>query len=167
MDSKILELAKELKRQAKESIGISDIELAPDVVIELCEYIENTQIRAAECDDIIKAACDDDAEWHKLLDDKEHERALLVALIISLADAHTKVRHQLDDINKLVPSLPDNIKCPTAPELIWLQVDPEPEDEGKPVFPDCPSCDDITTWCSDRINPTDTLYIRADLISGK
>ncbi|CAM3946208.1 hypothetical protein [Xenorhabdus thuongxuanensis] len=58
--------------------------------------------------------------------------------------------------------LPEHILCPTAPEYIWLQTDPEPEEEGRPVYPD--NGVEIT-WCSDWINPTDTLYVRADLIN--
>ncbi|HGN0166331.1 hypothetical protein LOS07_10725 [Proteus mirabilis] len=63
----------------------------------------------------------------------------------------------------LVNGLPESINCPTAPELIWLQVDPEPEEINKPEFPVNLRSDDVT-WCADRIHPTDTLYIRADLI---
>lgn len=63
----------------------------------------------------------------------------------------------------LINNLPENINCPTAPELIWLQVDPEPEEINKPEFPVNLRSDDVT-WCADRIHPTDTLYIRADLI---
>ncbi|NBN44428.1 hypothetical protein GWJ05_01295 [Proteus sp. G2626] len=63
----------------------------------------------------------------------------------------------------LINNLPESINCPTAPELIWLQVDPEPEEENKPVYPVNLRSDDVT-WCADRIHPTDTLYIRADLI---
>ncbi|MBD2782812.1 hypothetical protein [Xenorhabdus szentirmaii] len=57
--------------------------------------------------------------------------------------------------------LPTHIPCPTAPKYIWLQVDPEPEEEDKPIYPD--NGVEIT-WCSDWINPTDTLYVRADLV---
>lgn len=63
----------------------------------------------------------------------------------------------------LINNLPESINCPTAPELIWLQVDPEPEEENKPEFPVNLRSDDVT-WCANRIHPTDTLYIRADLI---
>ncbi|MEX6370511.1 hypothetical protein AB6F62_21245 [Providencia huaxiensis] len=63
----------------------------------------------------------------------------------------------------LINSLPESINCPTAPELIWLQVDPEPEEINKPEFPVNLRSDDVT-WCVDRIHTTDTLYIRADLI---
>lgn len=63
----------------------------------------------------------------------------------------------------LINNLPESINCPTAPELIWLQVDPEPEEINKPEFPVNLRSDDVT-WCVDRIHPTDTLYIRADLI---
>lgn len=63
----------------------------------------------------------------------------------------------------LINNLPESINCPTAPELIWLQVDPEPEEIDKPEFPVKLRSDDVT-WCADRIHPTDTLYIRADLI---
>ncbi|HID8294207.1 TPA: hypothetical protein ACXIH6_001656 [Proteus mirabilis] len=65
----------------------------------------------------------------------------------------------------LINSLPESINCPTAPELIWLQVDPEPEEENKPEFPVNLRSDDVT-WCANRIHPTDTLYIRADLIQN-
>ncbi|HEK0391264.1 TPA: hypothetical protein SMO73_001926 [Proteus mirabilis] len=63
----------------------------------------------------------------------------------------------------LINNLPESINCPTAPELIWLQVDPEPEEINKPEFPVNLRSDDVT-WCADRIHQTDTLYIRADLI---
>ncbi|EMH6405842.1 hypothetical protein ACPS97_003716 [Providencia rettgeri] len=63
----------------------------------------------------------------------------------------------------LINNLPENINCPTAPELIWLQVDPEPEEENKPVYPVNLYSGDVT-WSADREFPTDTLYIRADLI---
>ncbi|EJD6367684.1 hypothetical protein LHV16_05730 [Providencia rettgeri] len=63
----------------------------------------------------------------------------------------------------LINNLPESINCPTSPELIWLQVDPEPEEINKPEFPVNLRSDDVT-WCADRIHPTDTLYIRADLI---
>ncbi|MFK0795301.1 hypothetical protein ACIWJA_20265, partial [Proteus mirabilis] len=63
----------------------------------------------------------------------------------------------------LINSLPESINCPTAPELIWLQVDPEPDEENKPVYPINLYSGDAT-WSADREFPTDTLYIRADLI---
>ncbi|HJF25998.1 MAG TPA: hypothetical protein K8V18_13595, partial [Proteus mirabilis] len=63
----------------------------------------------------------------------------------------------------LINNLPESINCPTAPELIWLQVDPEPEEINKPEFPVNLRSNDVT-WCADIIHPTDTLYIRADLI---
>ncbi|CDH22150.1 hypothetical protein XBKQ1_970031 [Xenorhabdus bovienii str. kraussei Quebec] len=57
--------------------------------------------------------------------------------------------------------LPTHTPCPTAPKYVWLQTDPEPEEEGKPIYPD--NGVEIT-WCSGWINPTDTLYVRADLV---
>jgi hypothetical protein len=54
--------------------------------------------------------------------------------------------------------------CPTAPERIWLQVDPEPEEDGQPEWPSHPYVRDDVTWCADKINNTDTLYIRADKV---
>ncbi|ENG4187139.1 hypothetical protein ABT230_003958, partial [Providencia rettgeri] len=63
----------------------------------------------------------------------------------------------------LINNLPESINCSTAPELIWLQVDPEPEEENKPVYPVNLYSGDVT-WSADREFPTDTLYIRADLI---
>lgn len=66
---------------------------------------------------------------------------------------------------RLISNLPESINCPTAPELIWLQVDPEPEEENKPVYPFPVNLySDDVTWCADRVHSTDTLYIRADLI---
>ncbi|XVH59340.1 hypothetical protein RYX27_03655 [Providencia hangzhouensis] len=63
----------------------------------------------------------------------------------------------------LINSLPESINCPTAPELIWLQVDPEPEEENKPVYPVNLYSGDVT-WSSSREFPTDTLYVRADFL---
>ncbi len=55
--------------------------------------------------------------------------------------------------------------CPTAPERIWLQSDPE--STGTPIYPTDPSPDDVT-WCADKINNSDTRYVRADLaVTGK
>lgn len=65
------------------------------------------------------------------------------------------------DISKLLLDI--GILCPTAPERIWLQVDPQPETEGYAVYPENPAQDDVT-WCADKINTTDTLYIRADKV---
>lgn len=43
----------------------------------------------------------------------------------------------------------------SAPEVIWLQVDPEAEQfDGW----------EAQTWCSDRINATDVEYIKADKV---
>lgn len=53
--------------------------------------------------------------------------------------------------------------CTTAPERIWLQCDPEPEHDGKPIYPPNPAQDDVT-WCADKINASDTLYVRADKV---
>ncbi|WP_208436327.1 hypothetical protein, partial [Bartonella phoceensis] len=44
----------------------------------------------------------------------------------------------------LINNLPESINCPTAPELIWLQVDPEPEEINKPEFPVNLRSDDVT-----------------------
>ncbi|MDE4731371.1 MULTISPECIES: hypothetical protein [Providencia] len=63
----------------------------------------------------------------------------------------------------LINSLPESINCPTAPELIWLQVDPEPEEINKPVYPVNLYSGDVT-WSSSREFPTDTLYVRADFL---
>ena len=42
-----------------------------------------------------------------------------------------------------------------APEIIWLQIDPEAEQfDGW----------DGLTWCADRINETDLKYVRADIV---
>ncbi|MCB6144840.1 hypothetical protein [Providencia rettgeri] len=62
-----------------------------------------------------------------------------------------------------INSLPESINCPTAPELIWLQVDPEPEEINKPVYPVNLYSGDVT-WSSSREFPTDTLYVRADFL---
>lgn len=54
-----------------------------------------------------------------------------------------------------------HVTCLTAPERIWLQTDPECPSDEPPKFP----AGDEVTWCRDRINKSDTLYIRADLIA--
>jgi len=43
----------------------------------------------------------------------------------------------------------------SAPEKIWLQIDPEAEQFD---------AWDAQTWCSDQINDTDLQYVRADCI---
>ncbi|EPL9572186.1 hypothetical protein MMK73_004328 [Providencia rettgeri] len=40
MNDEILELSKKLKQRAKDNIGVADVEVAPDIVIQICEYIE-------------------------------------------------------------------------------------------------------------------------------
>ncbi len=42
----------------------------------------------------------------------------------------------------------------TAPEVIWLQVDPDSKHFGEW---------DDTTWCSEKMNGTDVKYVRADM----
>lgn len=54
-----------------------------------------------------------------------------------------------------------HVTCLTAPERIWLQSDPECASDEPPKFP----AGDEVTWCRDRINKSDTLYIRADLVA--
>lgn len=112
---------------------------------------------------LIEAFCADDAEWHKLLDKRDEENSTLISLVVKLADKCTEMQQKLEHINQWLPSLPENVKCPTAPELIWLQVDPEPEEENKPVYPVNLYSGDVT-WSSSREFPTDTLYVRADFL---
>jgi len=51
--------------------------------------------------------------------------------------------------------LPDYQACPDAPDHIWLQFD----DDGEQA----PQWDgEGVTWCSDKINDNDVLYVRAD-----
>lgn len=45
----------------------------------------------------------------------------------------------------------------TAPENIWLQIDPEAEQFD---------WWDAQTWCSDQINDTDLEYVRADVVES-
>ncbi|EMB3084811.1 hypothetical protein U8233_004885, partial [Providencia rettgeri] len=56
-----------------------------------------------ECEEIIKAACADDVDWHNLINNKEHERALLIALINHISDEYTKIKFELERINNLEP----------------------------------------------------------------
>ncbi|EMY0637135.1 hypothetical protein AAIC24_002915 [Providencia rettgeri] len=97
-------------------------------------------------------------EWFKKeCNKKNYNEDTILLLYGALFDVWQASRESL------INNLPENINCPTAPELIWLQVDPEPEEINKPEFPVNLRSDDVT-WCADRIHPTDTLYIRADLI---
>lgn len=45
----------------------------------------------------------------------------------------------------------------SAPERIWLQIDPEAEQFD---------WWDAQTWCSDQINDTDLEYVRADVVES-
>ncbi|MCI9729425.1 hypothetical protein JNG78_17110 [Proteus mirabilis] len=86
---------------------------------------------------------------------------------LNYADQHVDLMWISWEVSResLINNLPESINCPTAPELIWLQVDPEPEEENKPVYPVPVNLySDDVTWCADRVHSTDTLYIRADLI---
>ncbi|CAB5650606.1 hypothetical protein AB6H26_11140 [Providencia hangzhouensis] len=129
------------------------------------EYPELQRVHQinSESAKLIEAFCADDAEWHKLLDTREQENSTLIRLVVKLADKCTEMQKELERINNLLPSLPESIKCPTAPELIWLQVDPEPEQENKPVYPVNLYSGDVT-WSANREFPTDTLYVRADFL---
>ncbi|MDD9338271.1 MAG: hypothetical protein PV362_01105 [Providencia heimbachae] len=103
MNNAILELTKELKIKAQNNIGVSGIDVAPDTIIEMCEYIEKISDRTVECEEIIKEACADDANWHNLINNKEHERALMIALINHISDEYTKIKFELERINNLEP----------------------------------------------------------------
>ncbi|MDD9238223.1 DUF551 domain-containing protein [Enterobacter roggenkampii] len=53
--------------------------------------------------------------------------------------------------------LPANTPCKEAPEHIWLQT--------AGVWPENGEFSELT-WCSDNQHPDDTLYVRADVVSG-
>lgn len=53
--------------------------------------------------------------------------------------------------------LPANTPCKDAPEHIWLQT--------SGVWPENGEFSELT-WCSDNQHPDDTLYVRADVVSG-
>lgn len=40
MNNEILKSVRRLKLKAKENIGVSDIEVSPDIIIQMCECIE-------------------------------------------------------------------------------------------------------------------------------
>ncbi|MGB5118836.1 MAG: hypothetical protein WBO26_18075 [Providencia rettgeri] len=165
MNNKMLELAKELKADAllTRRYQIAKCSVWSDQLIDLCEHVEKISQANEDSTKLIEAFCADDAEWHKLLDTREQENSTLISLVVKLADKCSEMQKELERINNLLPSLPENIKCPTAPELIWLQVAPEPEEENKPVYPVNLYSGDVT-WSSDREFPTDTLYVRADFL---
>ncbi len=54
--------------------------------------------------------------------------------------------------------LPANTPCKDAPEHIWLQT--------AGVWPENREFSELT-WCSDNQHPDDTLYVRADVVTGK
>lgn len=58
---------------------------------------------------------------------------------------------------KAVCKLPANTPCKDAPEYIWLQT--------AGVWPENGEFSELT-WCSDNQHPDDTLYVRADVVSG-
>jgi hypothetical protein len=53
--------------------------------------------------------------------------------------------------------LPANTPCKEAPEHIWLQT--------AGVWPENGEFSELT-WCSDNQHPDDTLYVRADVVTG-
>ena len=53
--------------------------------------------------------------------------------------------------------LPANTPCKDAPEHIWLQT--------AGVWPENGEFSELT-WCSDNQHPDDTLYVRADVVTG-
>ncbi|MCK1144367.1 MULTISPECIES: hypothetical protein [Providencia] len=165
MNNEMLELAKELKADAllTRRYQIAKCSVWSDQLINLCEHVEKISQTNEDSAKLIEAFCADDAEWHKLLDKRDEENSTLISLVVKLADKCTEMQQKLEHINQLLSSLPENIKCPTAPELIWLQVDPEPEEENKPVYPVNLYSGDVT-WSSSREFPTDTLYVRADFL---
>ncbi len=61
------------------------------------------------------------------------------------------------DIKHQMVKLPSHIVCDDAPEYIWLQTDPEGD-----TAPTWEGVEGVT-WCQDKINSNDTLYVRADL----
>jgi hypothetical protein len=54
-------------------------------------------------------------------------------------------------------NIPANTPCKQAPEHIWLQT--------AGVWPENGEFSELT-WCSDNQHPDDTLYVRADVVSG-
>lgn len=58
---------------------------------------------------------------------------------------------------KTANKLPANTPCKDAPEHIWLQT--------AGVWPENGEFSELT-WCSDNQHPDDTLYVRADVVTG-
>lgn len=54
-------------------------------------------------------------------------------------------------------TIPANTPCKDAPEHIWLQT--------AGVWPENGEFSELT-WCSDNQHPDDTLYVRADVVTG-
>lgn len=52
----------------------------------------------------------------------------------------------------------------TAPERIWLQVNPEAVSENDEPFP---SDHEGITWCQDSVGGDEVEYVRADLVAAK
>ena len=52
---------------------------------------------------------------------------------------------------------------PTAPDRIWLQIDPADSDRSRPF----PADHDGITWCAHSVGGAEVEYIRADLQGGE
>ncbi len=105
MNNKMLELAKELKADAllTRRYQIAKCSVWSDQLIKLCEHVEKISQANEDSTKLIEAFCNDDAEWHKLLDTREQENSKLIRLVVKLADKYSEIQKELERINNLQP----------------------------------------------------------------
>ena len=77
-------------------------------------------------------------------------------LALSLKAERAANRQQSQQQN-IPENIPVNTPCKEAPEHIWLQT--------AGVWPENGELSELT-WCSDNQHEDDTLYVRADVVSG-
>lgn len=77
-------------------------------------------------------------------------------LALSLKAERAANRQQSQQQN-IPENIPVNTPCKEAPEHIWLQT--------AGVWPENGEFSELT-WCSDNQHEDDTLYVRADVVSG-
>ncbi|HFS8111092.1 TPA: DUF551 domain-containing protein [Enterobacter asburiae] len=120
---------------------------APVLTVEISDIIKRFQYQADHLSD-----------WHHI---DEHSckvnRRDLMTVLEFMTSCRAAMLQGDDGTLTNEGAIPANTPCKDAPEHIWLQT--------AGVWPENGEFSELT-WCSDNQHPNDTLYVRADVVTG-
>lgn len=105
MNDEILQLAKELKSDALLNQGFHHQKstVSTDKLINLCGQVEVIIRDNVDSSRLISAFCNDDKEWHTLLDKEQSNNSTLISIILKLTDKCSELNNELSEIKNSQP----------------------------------------------------------------